>query len=131
LDFLQGSSGGSHQRCDPTDDPGIAQSAGRLHEVYHLAHDPMHCGILARQALQGRIEIHALAEIMRTLPACLLIDEVALNAPRGLTAAAWANSAIGKSTIVAPAADKRPSAAVKASAIAGERSFWNTVLGNR
>src|SRR5690349_15459267 len=73
------SSRASHQRRYPTDDPGIAQSARRLHEVDHLAHDPMHRAILARDALQGRIEVHALAEIMRALPARLLIDEAALR----------------------------------------------------
>src|SRR5437868_5611724 len=69
----------SHQRRDPADDPGIAQGAGRLHEVAHLAHDLMHRCILAREALQGGVEVHAFAEIMRALPACLLVDEVALR----------------------------------------------------
>jgi hypothetical protein len=38
---------------------------------------------------------------------------------------------MGSSTTVAPAADKRARAALKLSATAGDRSFWNTVFGPR
>src|SRR6476646_951143 len=70
---------GSHERRDPADDLGSAQGAGRPHEVAHLAHDLMHRCIHAREALQGGVEVHAFAEIMRTLAARPLKDEIALR----------------------------------------------------
>ena len=71
--------GSSQQGRQPADDLRIAQSAGRLYEMADLAHDLMHRCILRSDTQQRGGEVQALAKIIRTPAACLLMDEVALG----------------------------------------------------
>ena len=75
----QRSSGGRHQGRHPADDLWIVQSTGSLHQMGHLAHDLMHRCIHRRDPLQREVQFQALVKIIRTLPARLLINEVAFG----------------------------------------------------